>query len=112
MNDIEIPKFSNFASRKTLDGDKIKIEEIINKPIVVTGYKIDNSKFYRKQNEKVIKLQFYMADDTKKKKFVLFSGSSVLQEQIAETEEQLKGMGLPLMFETTIAKISNYYAFS
>lgn len=42
---MDIPKFSDLAEKITLDGEKVKMEDILNVPIVVTGYRITQSLF-------------------------------------------------------------------
>lgn len=41
---MEIPKFSDLVESKTLSGDKKKLEDVLDKPIVITGCKISNRK--------------------------------------------------------------------
>jgi hypothetical protein len=48
----EYPKFSDFSEEHTgLEGDKKKIEEILNTEILVTGYMIGKSKLQQSHNE-------------------------------------------------------------
>lgn len=38
-------KFSDFAKEpEILDGDKIRLDDVLNKPVLVIGYKITTSK--------------------------------------------------------------------
>lgn len=43
-----LPKFSELSERKSLVGDKIKIDDILNNEIVVTGYHVSTSKYKSK----------------------------------------------------------------
>ena len=52
-------RFSDFATEpNAVTGDKIKIEDILDQEIEVTGYKISDSKFAKKSTDKVLTLQF------------------------------------------------------
>jgi len=95
-------KFSDFADEpELLEGDKVKIQDILNKEILITGHKIRESKFEKSNNSKCLTLQF----DTNDEKHILFTGSSVLIDQI----EKYKG---EIPFLTTIKKIDKYYTFT
>lgn len=71
-------------------GDKIKIMKVLNKEIIVHGYKLEESKF----KGKCLHMQIEMNEE----KYVIFSGSSVL----IETIQQVKNEDFP--FATTIVK--------
>ena len=51
-------KFADFAEEETLEGDKIKITDMLNREIIVTGYKVTESKFSKSNSERCLKLQF------------------------------------------------------
>ncbi len=108
---MEIPKFSDLSERKSLDGDKIKIDDVLNNPIVVTGYNVSSSKYKDKNNDKCVKVQFYFVSDEKAERRVFFSGSGVIKDQVEDMEKQLTEKGLPFKFETTVKKVGNYYSF-
>lgn len=96
---FDMRKFSDFSSENTtLEGEKTKIHDILNKEIVVTGFRILNGKF---ETEKVLQLQF----ELNKNKHILFTGSEVLRNQIEKYNDQIP-------FETTIIKPHKYYTFS
>ena len=95
-------KFSEFSKEeKGLDGDKEKIDSILNKEIVVTGFKVRNSKFSKNKSGKYLNLQFKIDDKT----FICFTGSDVLIEQIIKYENEIP-------FRTEIKKINRYYTFT
>ena len=108
---MDIPKFEDYSELKTLDGDKVKIDDILNKPIVVTGYTVMNSKYKNKSSEYCTKVQFYYTDDEKQERRVFFSGSMVIKDQIENIEKKLNEQDLPLLFQTTVKKVGNYYSF-
>ncbi len=100
-------KFSDFKlAKKTLDGDKTSIDDIIGKTIVVLDYKIAPSK--QKSNTEYATIQFYFANDANKEKKVLFTGSEVLKEQLEQIGESEEFEP----FEATIKQIHNYYSFT
>jgi len=98
-------RFSDFADVKPqLEGKKIDIDSILNKDIIVTGFRISDSKFKKNGNEKYERIQFkYEAES--EECFVFFTGSSVLRQQLEEYNEHIP-------FETQIKKIKRYYTFS
>lgn len=108
---MEIPKFSDFMENKNLSGDKKSLGDVLKKRIVVTGYKVSSSKYKDKGSNICVKVQFYYADDAEQTKYVFFSGSSVIKDQLDEIKAKLDSSGHPLVFEATVNKVGNYYSF-
>lgn len=98
-------RFSDFAEEKgPLEGDKVKLDSILNYEILVVGYRIQNSKYKEKNNSgKYLIIQFCNPDDQERK--VFFTGSDVLIEQMEK-------YGHKVPFLTTIKKVDKYYTFS
>lgn len=95
-------KFSDFAKEENiLDGEKLKLSAILNKEILVIGYKIRNSQYAKSNSDKYLSLQFEMNDT----KYVAFTGSGVLIDQVERYKEEIP-------FITTILKIDKYFTFS
>lgn len=97
-------QFSTFGIKPQspgLEGDKVKIDRILNKPITVHAYRIGPSNFPDKGNGKRLDLQITV-DNTKR---IVFSGSGVLMEMI----ERVPKNGFP--FQTTIVKENDRYEF-
>lgn len=109
---MDIPKFEDIAENKTLDGDKIKIDDVLNNEIIVTGFHVSSSKYQSKGCSFCTKVQFYYADDEKEEKKVFFSGSSVIKDQAEEMEKKLSEKGMEYRFKTTVKKVGNYYSFT
>jgi hypothetical protein len=89
-------QFKDFGIKpqsKSFEGDKIKIERVLNKIIQVQDYKIEPSKF-EKGNGKCLHIQIVVDGD----KRVLFTGSVNLMDMI----QQVPGDRMP--FTTTIIK--------
>lgn len=94
-------RFHDFAEESgPLDGNKIRIDDILNKELIITGYKIKESK-YPKSGPKCLTLQVVLDD----KKYVLFTGSVVLLEQMEKYQDHLP-------FIATIQKIDRYYTLT
>lgn len=100
-----VHKFSDFAKEdKPLEGEKRRIDEVLNLDIVVTGARISESRYKEETGRKrCMTLQF----DTNEsgKRCVLFTGSEVLIGQI----EKYRG-NIP--FQAKIQKIDRYYTFT
>jgi hypothetical protein len=105
-NNSNIPKFSDFVkdSQTTFIGDKIRIDEILNKQIVVTGYRITASKF---DTTTCLILQIEFQGEPR----VILTGSGTLRSQIMVFGQN----GGTLPFTTTIIKVNEpkgYYKFT
>ena len=95
-------RFSDFATEpNAMTGDKIKIEDVLDKEIEVTGYKISDSKFAKKSSDKVLTLQFKLDGENR----ILFTGSNVLMEQVEKYQDEMP-------FTATITKVNKFYTFS
>jgi len=93
------PKFSDFAIGETkLDGEKVKLKDILNQEIIVLNYAIHRSKF---KDENYLTLQF----DLNGERNVVFTGSCVLMDQIEKYADKLP-------FLATICNFGKYYAFT
>lgn len=69
-------EFNIVTAIKGFVGDKIKIERILNREIVVMEYKIEESKF----NGKYLSLQIKIKDEM----HVVFTGSNALMDQVQQ----------------------------
>lgn len=95
--------FSDFQitiSQKNFTGDKIKIDRILNCPIVVADYKIEPSKYEGKGN--CLHLQI----EHKNNKHVVFTGSKGLMDQIQKVPRD------KFPFKATIVKENEMYQFT
>ena len=88
------PKLNSFL------GDKIRIDRILNTPISVEKFKIEDSK--KKPGTKLLTLQL----EKDGRKHILFSGSTVLIDMINQVPED------KFPFTTTIIKESEHLEFT
>lgn len=93
-------KFSEFATNTQLSGDKISIDELLDKEIEVWDFRVGESKF-NVGDKMLLTIQIKVDDEQR----VVFTGSNVLKSQLEEYKEYLP-------FEAKIIKINNYYSFS
>ena len=99
---MQYKRFSDFAEEsELLNGSKLKIEEVLNREILIVGFRISDSKFHKSNSPKCLTLQFELEDE----KHVVFTGSNVLINQIERYKEEIP-------FSTTIRKIDKYYSFT
>ena len=101
---MNFARFKDFAKSSTpLDGDKTKIDTVLNKEILLLAYRVKASKFKADGVRDCCTIQFKFpdADD----RYVLFTGSEVLIDQLNEYREHLP-------FAATIRKINKYYTLS
>ena len=92
-------RFGDFAKDHVpLDGAKLKIADILNKEILVTGFRVKNSKY---NPSTCLTIQFILGDE----KHVAFTGSQVLLDQCKSYEAEIP-------FIATIKRIDRYYSFT
>ncbi|MFH0995810.1 MAG: hypothetical protein V1844_09980 [Pseudomonadota bacterium] len=95
-------RFSDFATdEKPIDGDKVKIDDILNKEIEITAYRIKNSKFEERHHGKCVTIQFRLDNEQK----IFFTGSEVIMNQIEKYKNEIP-------FVTIIKKKYKYYIFT
>lgn len=100
MQSPVLKRFSDFAEEgRGLEGDKVKMGEIFNKPIIVKAYRIFDSKCVK--DKPCLQLQFEMDGETR----IVFTNSSVLIRQIKQYESELP-------FIATIRKVGSYHTFT
>ncbi len=93
------PKFSDFAEEiKAFEGDKKRIEDILNQEILVIDFKIKSSK--KRIHSLYATIQFKINDVN----YIVFTGSNVLMDQLKKYKEKMP-------FYATIKKIDRYYTF-
>lgn len=84
-----------------MPGQKRHLSDVLNQEILITDFKIKKSK--RREGTECLQMQFVMGDDV----CVLFTGSSVLIDQIKAASDQ---GAIP--FTASIVKIDKFYSFS
>lgn len=102
----ELHKFSDFAENdeKPLDGEKARIDNLLNRQIVLTRFKIRPSK-YKDKSSDCATVQFWEYGDINQTRKIFFTGSSVIIDMLKKYEDKLP-------FLTTIKKIDRYYTLS
>jgi hypothetical protein len=93
-------RFGDFAEgSKPFEGDKKRIDDILNQEILITDFKIRESK--KRQDSSYATIQFQQEENN----FIVFTGSTVLIDQLEKYKNNLP-------FYTTIKKIDRYYTFT
>jgi hypothetical protein len=99
---MQLKRFTDFAQEQApLDGDKIRLDTILNQEILVTGYSIKKSRYDKNSSGKCLTIQFEINGERR----VVFTGSDVLIEQFQRYGEQIP-------FLTVIKKIDRFYTLS
>ena len=106
---MDIPKFDALVEKRNLTGDKVRIDDLLDRNIIICGYQISTSKYKDKGCGYCTKVQFYFADDETKTKRVFFTGSGVLKDDLEAVEKVLKEKELPLIFSAILKKEGKYY---
>lgn len=97
-------KFSELGvASRTLTGDKINIADIFDKEIIVTDFRVIESKFNKKNEDKMC---LHLQIEYEGKQRVLFPGSEVLIDQITKVPKE------KFPFTTVIKKEMNWYKFT
>lgn len=95
-------RFAEFArERLPLDGDKVKLDAIVNREITVIGYAIKRSRYDKNNSGKFLTLQLELDGERR----ILFTGSDVLIEQLEQYGDQVP-------FLATIKKIDRFYTLT
>lgn len=92
-------RFTDFAEEETFEGEKLRLDEILNREILVTGYKIKDSS--KKPGTKYLTIHYELNGS----QYVTFTGSVVLMDQLKKYESHLP-------FLSIIKKINRHYTFS
>ena len=93
-----LQRFSDFASddERPLDGEKVRIDSILNKEIVISAFKVKMSKF-KDHGDKY--------EETDERKRIFFTGSGVVIGMLEKYEDKIP-------FITTVKKIDKYYTLT
>lgn len=94
-------RFSEISKENILDGDKVRLDDILNEEILIIGFRIKDSRYSKNNSGKYLTLQFEYKD----KKNVIFTGSDVLIDQAEK-------YGKEIPFLATIRKINRYYSLT
>ena len=94
-------KFFDFAGeQRGLEGEKTRLDDIVNREIIATGYRIAGSKH---NDGKYLTLQFQFINEGWPR--IVFTGSTVLASQMEK-------YGKEMPFQTIIKKIDKYYTMT
>ena len=93
------PHFCDFSDEKPqLEGTKKKISDVLNIEILITDFRIANSKY---KDKKYLTLQYNDNGDTN----IVFCGSEVLMDQARKYEDKMP-------YYVTIVQRGKYYTMS
>ena len=97
---MSVKRFGDFAQEASpLDGSKLKIEDVVNKEILILGYKLKDSKYAKTNYTQCLTIQFEMNEH----RYVLFTGSTILIEQMEKYHaEQKNTWGLLSVLEVRL----------
>jgi len=95
-------RFSDFADEpRSLEGEKIKIDDILNQDIEILQYRLLDSKYPKSDSSQCLTIQFRING----KVMIFFTGSNVLIKQ-------MKKYGDKCPFFAKIIKVNRYYSLS
>ena len=98
-------RFSEFAEPDgSLDGSKVKLDEVLNREIVVLDFRVSPSKYQKNNAADCLTLQFEFTENPGQR-HVLFTGSQVLTRDLQKYKEHLP-------FITIIRKVDRFYKFT
>jgi len=83
-------------------GEKMKIAKVLNREIIIHSFRIEKSKYPKNKSGMCLYLQI----EVDEVKWVIFTGSDVLIEQIKQVDEK------DFPFITTILKNNEYFEFT
>lgn len=93
-------RFSDFADEpRILDGDKIRIDKVLNRELVLLAYKITDSKYKQETEQgRCMTLQIELGGERR----VIFTASQVLMDQVERHKDRLP-------FLAVIQKVDRFY---
>ncbi len=96
-------KFSDFADPNDgpLQGEKVKIKDMLGKKLIFTNFSIKDSKFSKNKSGKYLTIQFKEAEEADEL-FVIFTGSDVLIDQFQKYKDHLP-------FQAKLGNTEKYY---
>ena len=98
-------RFSEFAAHEgPLEGQKIRIDDVLNVELFVVAYRIKNSKYQRTSAPDCLTIQFEYPDRPGER-HVIFTGSTVLCDQLKRYQDNLP-------FLATIKRIDRYFTLT
>ncbi len=100
MNDFKDLGVKQFS--KPMSGDKIEIERVLNRRIIILDYRIEPSKYPDHGNGKRLVLQIDVDNSTR----IIFAGSVSLQDAILQIPRE------KLPFSATIIKDGKMHRFT
>lgn len=95
-------RFQDFCQEvRPLDGAKARIEDVLNREILITRFKVTHSKYNTTGHGKCLTIQF----EVDGARCIMFTSSSVLLDQFEKYGDEIP-------FVATIKKIDRYYTLS
>ena len=96
-------QFSEISKEEArLEGDKVKLDDILNEEIIIHGFTLALSSFSKNKSGQYITVQFSKPEGEKQ---VFFSGSDVLIDQMQRYKDEMP-------FTAIIKKINKYYTLT
>jgi len=96
-------QFSEISKEEPrLEGDKVKLDDILNQEIIIHGFTLAHSSFSKNKSGQYITVQFSKPESQKQ---IFFSGSDVLIDQLQRYKADIP-------FSVVIKKVNKYYTLS
>jgi hypothetical protein len=95
-------RFADFSNEpEPLQGEKCKIDDILNSEIEILNFRLSSSKFPKGESKRCLTLQFRQNEKLR----IVFTGSNVLAKQIEQYQEEIP-------FFAKIKSIGRYFTLS
>ena len=94
-------QFKDFSDEKSLEGEKLKLDDVLNKEILIKDFDLKKSSYSKNETGLYLTLQFELEGEIR----ILFTGSDVLIRQMQKYKEHIP-------FLATLKKINRYYTLS
>ena len=98
-------RFSDFNIKyegTSFIGDKIRMDKVLNREIIIHGYRLTDSNYNKNKSKKCLHLQVEVDGEKK----VIFTGSDVLISMIKKVEQE------DMPFKTIIIKENEHFEFT
>lgn len=105
---MNVPRFSDFADNEggALEGEKISIEQLFGRSIVITGVRTMPTRYAGKNKSGLyLQVQFFFEDDDQRAVYCAFTGSDILIRQAEQYQDRIP-------FAATIKRSGRAFTFS
>lgn len=101
--------FNEIGIKSGIEGDKLSIQDILNREIVITDFKVSGSNY---KTENCTTIQFYFPEDEAQVKHIIFTGSAVLKDMLKKCQKYCDENNENFEIKTKIVQVGKFYSLT